>query len=179
MVFGAASVRRPTRTSRRSVDGLALSTTPPCTGGRPSVPGRHVDHLELEPICILEEHRVVARRVFRKLARGAVERGHASGSHELVTKPVHVLAPLDTEGDVIEAGGLTVEASPAEAPLRRNEPDVHGAVGGRGHPALVVDDPPLEVSEEIPVEGPRTFRRAHVDLQMVEPRRHATRTSPT
>src|SRR5260370_41836784 len=100
MVVGADSVRRPTRACRRSVTGLELSTTPPCTGGRPSAPGRHVDHFELEPIRVLEEHRVVARLVFRKLARGTVERGHASGSHELVTKPVHVLAPLDPEGEV-------------------------------------------------------------------------------
>src|SRR5580765_7979459 len=179
MVLRAASVRRPTRASRRSVDGLELSTTPPCTGGRPSGPGRHVDHFELEPIRVLEEDRVVARPVFWKLPRGVVKRGHASGSQELVTESVHVLAPLDTEGEVIEAGALAVEASPREGPLRRNQPDIHRPVGERDHPALVVDDPPVEISEEVPVERSRAFPRAHVDLQMVEPRRHATRTSPT
>src|SRR4029450_7340986 len=179
MVFRADSVTRPTRAPRGSVTGLALSTTPPCMVDRPSGPGRHVDHFELEPIRVLEEHGVVAGRVFRELARGAVERAQASGSQELVTKPVHVLAPLHPEGEVIEAGALAVEASPGEVRLRGHQPDVHPPVGERGHPALVVDDPPIEISEEIPVEPSRAFPRAHIDLQMVEPRRHATRTSPT
>src|SRR6266542_3570049 len=133
----------------------------------PSAPRRNVDDLELETVGVLEEHRVVSRCVLRELARGVVERRDASRRHELLAEPVHVLAPIDTECEVIQAQTLAVESPPYEARRSRDQPDVHAAVGERGHVALVVNHPPREVPEEVPIEEPGTFRRAHVDLQVV------------
>src|SRR5499425_1072421 len=168
MVLRTDSKRRSTRASpfgvRESAPSMIL---------RSVRPRRHVDDLELDPVRILEEHRVVAGGVFREFSRRAVERGQTPRSHEALAESVHLLAPIDAEGEVIQSGSLAMEAAPGEARLGRDEPDVHASIGERGHTALVVDGAPLEIAEEIPVEGQRHARRSHVDLDMVEERRHA------
>src|SRR5260370_33878955 len=48
-------------------------------------PTREVHHLELHPVGILEEDRVVARTVLRELARRLVERRARRGGHLLAS----------------------------------------------------------------------------------------------
>src|SRR5262252_2246901 len=168
MVLRTDSKRRPTSASRFGVRGSAPSMIL-----RSVRPRRHVDDLELDPVRILEEHRVVARSVLGKFSRRAVKRGQIPRSHESLAGPVHLLAPIDAESEVIQSRFLAMEAAPGEACLGRDEPDVHTPVGERGHIALVVDGAPLEIAKEIPVEGQRRPRRSHIDLDMVKARRHA------
>src|SRR5215510_3340118 len=164
MVLRADSKRRSTRASRFGVKGSAPSMIL-----RSARPRRHVDDLELDSVRILEEHRVVARSVLGEFSRPAVERRQTPRSHEPLAEPVDSLAPIDAESEVIQSRSLAMEAAPGEARLGRDEPDVHAPIRERGHIALVVDGPPFEIAEEIPVEG----QRSHVDLDMVEVRRHA------
>src|SRR5262249_41367736 len=132
-----------------------------------------VDDLELDPVRVLEKHRVVARGILGELARRAVERREVSRRHEPLAEPIHLLARVDAEGEVIQPRPLAMEAAATEARFRGDEPDVHAAVGERGHAAFVVDRAPLEIAEKVPVEGQRRAGQSYVDLQMIEPRRHA------
>src|SRR5215475_7964897 len=168
MVLRADSSRRPTRASPFAVKESALSMM---VGS--ARPRRHVDDLELDPIRVLEKHRVVARGILGELARRAVERREASRGHEPLVEPIHLLARVDAEGEVIQPRPLAMEAAATEARLRGDEPDVHAAVGECGQAALVVDRAQLEMAEKVPVEGQRRAGRPYVDLQMIEPRRHA------
>src|SRR5260370_41713740 len=56
-------------------------------------PTREVHHLELHPVGILEEDRVVARTVLRELARRLVERRGAGGGPEPPRDTAHPLPP--------------------------------------------------------------------------------------
>ena len=84
---------------------------------------------------------------------------------------------VHAEGEVIETRALPVESALDEARVGRDQPDVHAAVGERRDATLVVDRPPVEVPEQVPIKWQRA--RAHVDLHVIEPGGHATRTSPT
>src|SRR5262249_55937874 len=168
MVLRADSKRRSTSASR-----FGVRESSPSMILRSVRPRRHVDDLELDPVRILEEHRVVAGSILGEFSRRAVEGRQTPWSHEPLVEPVHLLAPLDAESEVIQSRCLAMEAAPGEGRFSRDEPDVHASIGERGHTALVVDGTPLEIAEEIPVKGQRRARRSHVDLDMVEARRHA------
>src|SRR5262249_32223148 len=112
----------------------------------------HVRHFQLEPVGILEEHRVVARPVLREFLRRAVEWGDAARREELVAEAVDVGAGTDPERDVIDPDALPVEAVAGVIRLGLDEPEVARAVGEAGHARLLVNRPVAEVAQEIAVE---------------------------
>src|SRR5215470_11725848 len=106
MVLRADSSRRPTRASRFAVKESALSMM---VGS--ARPRRHVDDLELDPVRVLEKHRVVAWGILGELARRAVERREASRHNEPLVYPVHLQARVDAEGELIQPLQLSKEAA--------------------------------------------------------------------
>src|SRR5260370_42561596 len=59
---------------------------------------REVHHLELHPVGILEEDRVVARTVLRELARRLVERREPGRPHERAPTQHPLLSPAPPPG---------------------------------------------------------------------------------
>src|SRR5260370_27783843 len=94
---------------------------------------REVHHLELHPVGILEEDRVVARTVLRELARRLVERREPVCPHELVAEAIHLFPPLHPEGHVIEARPLAVEPAAGVGRRRRPRPHVRPATPPARH----------------------------------------------
>src|SRR5689334_15974481 len=129
---------------------------------------RDVHDLELEPVRVLEEHRVVARPVLRELARGLVERGQPARGEELLAEAVHVLSALDAEGHVIEPRPLAVEAVPGVGRRGRDHPDVGPARREARDGVGLVHGAVVEVAEEGLVERERAGRVADVDLDVVD-----------
>src|SRR5215470_19183681 len=109
MVLRTDSKRRSTRASpfgvRESAPSMIL---------RSVRPRRHVDDLELDPVRILEEHRVVAGSVLGEFSRRAIKRRQTPRGHESLAEPVHRLARVDAESEVIQSRSLAMEAAPAE-----------------------------------------------------------------
>src|SRR5215467_3033045 len=69
-----------------------------------------VHDLELQPVRIFEEHRVVARSVLGELPGRLVERGELPRGHEVFVEAVHIISVVHAQRHVIEAGALAVEA---------------------------------------------------------------------
>src|SRR4029453_7622561 len=131
--------------------------------------GRNVDDLELEPIRILEEHRVVAGAVFRELARGFVERSQPARNHELVAEPVDVLALRDAEGQMVEARPLAVESVARVRRIGTHHPDVGPAPRRKaGHRVGLVDRAVLEVAQQLTVERQGSLPIAPIYLEVVD-----------
>src|ERR1700730_4468641 len=88
--------------------------------------------------------------------------------HELAPESVHVLSPLDPQGQVIEPGALAVEAVGGVGRMRGDHPDV-GAPPREARDRLrLVDRTVLEGAEQLLVERQRDRRVADVDLEMIE-----------
>src|ERR1700731_633576 len=127
-----------------------------------------VHHLELHPVRVLEEDRVVARPVLRELPWRRVERREPARGHELVAESIHLLAALHPEGHVIEARPLAVERVPGVGRLGRDHPDVGPAPREPGDRVALVDGAVLEVPKEGLVEGERAGGIADVDLEVID-----------
>src|SRR5215468_12383741 len=63
---------------------------------------RDVDNLELEPVGVLEEDRVVAVAVFGELPRRVVQRGNAARPEEVAGEAVDIVPLRHAEGDVVD-----------------------------------------------------------------------------
>src|SRR5262245_56962991 len=85
---------------------------------------RHVGHLELQAIRVLEEDGVIARPVCREVARCAVERGQSAGEEELLPESIHVVPSRHPERQVVDAGALSVKTWPRVRGVRGDEPEV-------------------------------------------------------
>src|SRR5258708_36735849 len=83
---------------------------------------REVHHLELHPVGILEEDRVVARTVLRELARRLVERREPGGAPELVPKTRPPFPPLPPAGHRIGAPPPAAVARAGGGPRPRARP---------------------------------------------------------
>src|SRR6266436_5634396 len=129
---------------------------------------RDVHHLELHPVRVLEEDRVVAGPVLRELPWRLIERRKPARAHELVAESIHLLAALHPEGHVIEARPLAVEAVPGVGRLGRDHPDVGPAPREAGDRVALVDGAVFEVTEEGLVEGKGAGGIADVDLEVID-----------
>src|SRR5262252_3514935 len=105
---------------------------------------RKMDHLDLDPLRILEEDCVVAGRVLGEVAGRPVERGQPSRLEKLSMEAIHVGTGIDAEGDVIQSGTLAVEAGGAVGGVGRHQPEVDAAVREAGDTRFFVDDAVLE-----------------------------------
>src|SRR5215831_4879921 len=129
---------------------------------------RKMNHLELDPLGILEEDRVVAGRVLGEVAGRTVERGQPARLEKLSMEPIDVRTVIDAEGDVIQSGTLAVEAGGVVRGVGRHQPEVDAAVGEAGDAGFRGDDAVLEITEQRRPGGQRGGRVAEVDLEVID-----------
>src|SRR5262245_50688014 len=108
----------------------------------------NVGDLELDPIRILEEHRVVARPVLPILARAAVEHRHVAREQELPVERVDISGGAYPERQVVHASCLPVKPMSTMLGYRPDDPDVRSPVAHPQHVGLGHHDPVLEILEE-------------------------------
>src|SRR5215470_13448650 len=167
----ALSSRAPSPGSSGGPPRRAESSPGLRAGSAPIGDAGHVRDFDLEPVEILEEHRVVAWPVLGILPRRIVERRDASRLHELSHEAIHVAALAYAEADVIDARILSMEAGGTAVRRRRDHPEVRRPVRDSEEIVGLDDHPVFEKCEQLAIERDR-LRAAHIDLDVVEERLH-------
>src|SRR5215471_9411826 len=134
----------------------SLMSVTPCAG--------NVRHLELQAIGILEEHGVVAGSILGEVARRAVERRQTPGGEKLVAESIHVFSPRYPERDVVDADALSMKAAGRVSGIGRDQPEVRRAVREACDVRFFMNDPVLQIPEQILVK--RQGARGITDVQL-------------
>src|SRR5215470_2685904 len=168
IVSGESSTTPSTSTSGTCPSGTGKGSA----GSPPISDAGHVRDFDLEPVGILEKHRVVARPVLGILPGRIVECRDSTWPHELRDEAIHVATLAHTEADVIDARILSMEAGGTAVRWRRDHPEVRRPVRDPEEVVGLDDDPVVEKCEQLAIERDR-LRIADIDLDVVEERLHA------
>src|SRR5919197_1018190 len=120
---------------------------------------RDVHQLELDPVGVGEEDRVVARHVLGVLARRVEDRPAPRG--EVPRERVHLRAALRAERDLAEPDAVLRERLAREARIRLLEPDAAARAEKPDHAPVVPDPRIAEARHERGVKGPRAREVVH------------------
>src|SRR6266581_4112894 len=152
---------------QRPVSGASLRGVPwpliaPLALDLAPVPPREVDDLELHPVRVGEEDRVVLRAVLGVLRRRIEDRDPLA--HEEIVEAIDLVPAPHAERDVVEADPVAVERRVA---LRRAKPDGEVSVGPHDV-GRVRHAPEAEGAEYLLVEGNRAREVVDGEIDMVE-----------
>src|SRR5437667_10352752 len=152
---------------QRPVSGASLRGVPrpliaPLALDLAPVPPREVDDLELHPVRIGEEDRVVLRAVFGVLRRRIEDRDPLA--HEELVEAIHLLPAPHAEREVVEPDPVAVEHRIA---LRRAKHDGEVSVGPRDV-CRVRHAAEAEGAENLLVEGNRAREIVDGEIDVIE-----------
>src|SRR5438094_1845333 len=148
--------------SGASLRGVSRPLIAPLAHDPAPVSPREVDDLELHPVRVGEEDRVVLRAVLGVLRRRIEDRDPLP--HEEPVEATHLLAAAHAEREVVEADPVAVERRVA---LRRAKPDGEVSVGPRDV-CRVRHAAEAEGAENLLVEGNRAREIVDGEIDVVE-----------
>src|SRR5437870_4390989 len=148
---------------QRPVSGASLRGVPwPLALDLAPVPPREVDDLELHPVRVGEEDRVILRAVLGVLRRRIEDRDPLA--HEEIVEAIHLVPAPHAEREVVEADAVAVERRCA---IPRAKSDAEVSVGPRDV-RRVRHAPEAEGAEHLLVEGNRAREVVDGEIDVVQ-----------